>query len=385
MKVLHLASWFPCEQYPYNGDFIQRQLKALSLYREVTVIFVVKDDSMPSGACRVVKNSHHPNYQEWIAYYGSYKTGISFLDRYFSYKKYLKNFEKLIDEYIELMGKPNLLHVHVAMNAGLIAHSVFKKWKIPYVLTEHSTIYHMTAHENLWNRWFFWRNLNLQIIREARAIYPVSYNLGKQIQKLVPSCSFKVIDNVVDTSIFYYKPSFFVKPFRFIHVSSMNNAKNVEGILYALAKLDKSRSDWTCTMVGPASEELKALSYCLRIDHKITWTGEVTYAKVASYMQESHAHVLFSLYENQPCVILEALCCGLPVIVTNVGGVREVVNTSNGYVLVSINTETLCAVMKRIMAEYKIFDRQKISEEAKARFSYEAVGKKMEDEYEKVV
>jgi glycosyltransferase involved in cell wall biosynthesis len=39
---------------------------------------------------------------------------------------------------------------------------------------------------------------------------------------------------------------------------------------------------------------------------------------------------LNSLYENQPVVILEALCCGIPVISSEVGGISENINPENG-------------------------------------------------------
>jgi len=45
--------------------------------------------------------------------------------------------------------------------------------------------------------------------------------------------------------------------------------------------------------------------------------------KIASYLQSSNLFVLFSNYENLPCVILESFACGVPVISSNVGGISE--------------------------------------------------------------
>ena len=62
----------------------------------------------------------------------------------------------------------------------------------------------------------------------------------------------------------------------------------------------------------------------------IQFTGMLPYEEVARLMRNSDAFVLFSLYENMPCVVLEALCCGLPVITSDVGGLKEVINQENG-------------------------------------------------------
>ena len=43
MKVLWLCSWYPHSTDPYDGDFIERQAKALSLHMQVDVIHVVQN------------------------------------------------------------------------------------------------------------------------------------------------------------------------------------------------------------------------------------------------------------------------------------------------------------------------------------------------------
>ena len=58
--------------------------------------------------------------------------------------------------------------------------------------------------------------------------------------------------------------------------------------------------------------------------------GLATVAATPNEMQQAHSFVLNSNIENAPCVISEALCCGLPVIATRVGGVPEMVDKFNG-------------------------------------------------------
>ena len=58
--------------------------------------------------------------------------------------------------------------------------------------------------------------------------------------------------------------------------------------------------------------------------------GEKSLEEVASLMGESHAFLLFSHYENLPCVILEAFSCGIPVVSSDTGGIREHLDPSRG-------------------------------------------------------
>lgn len=384
-NVLHLTSWYPYEKDPYNGDFIQRQLIALSAIMPVTVIYLVKDRNLNKNDLKISIKNKTSNLEERIAFYGSVQTGISVIDQYFSYRRYKYLLKQLVRDYIREKGKPDLIHVHIVLYAGIVAMELCKELNIPYVVTEHSSVYQRTATENLWNRFFYFRWISFRVLQKTEALFTVSDHLAKQIRALVKVKKTTVITNTVDTGIFYYQQHEFTSPFRFIHVSGMTNAKNIEGILHAFAKLKGKRTDWKCKMVGPATESLFILAKKLDIDSFIEWEGEVTYTQVASFMQQSHAHVLFSRYENQPCVNLEAFCCGLPVIASRVGGIDEVVNDTNGILVEPMHEDALVGAMEKMIDVYSSFDRQAISKDAVNKYSYEVIGKLIADNYKEIV
>ena len=128
-------------------------------------------------------------------------------------------------------------------------------------------------------------------------------------------------------------------------------------------------------MVGTAPPYLKDKAIRLGLSNFIIWTGEITHEQVAKEMTKSSALVMFSTYENQPCVILEALCCGLPVISTDVGGISEVITADNGMLVISKNESQLLLVMIDMMENYKSYDRIQISETAKEKYNYKTIGK----------
>jgi glycosyltransferase involved in cell wall biosynthesis len=99
----------------------------------------------------------------------------------------------------------------------------------------------------------------------------------------------------------------------------------------------------------------------------------------------ANALVMFSNYENMPCVILEALCSGLPIVSSNVGGIAEIINTSNGYLIPAKNEEELYDAMIKMVKNYHQFNPVKISEEASKLSCYKTVGREIADVYDKIV
>jgi glycosyltransferase involved in cell wall biosynthesis len=85
---------------------------------------------------------------------------------------------------------------------------------------------------------------------------------------------------------------------------------------------------------------------------------------------------MFSRFENLPCVVLEALCCGLPVISSRVGGIEEVINSANGILVPPNDVQGLKASMKKMIDMYPQFDREAIAKDAYSKFNYNTVAQK---------
>ena len=379
-KILWLPSWYPNKTSLFDGDFIQRHAMAAALYHPIHVIFVVKDPTSYGSRKTRIEHSIIGNLHETIAYIQPRKTGIGALDRFISFMTYLQVSRKLIAEYIQRQGLPELVHVHVALRAGLNAIQIKRKFKIPFVITEHWTGYNKKAQDNVYKRSWFFRIGIRQVLQNAGMLLPVSDHLGKLIADKFSTIPYKVIANAVNTN--YYK---FSKPmeveFTFVHVSGMNYQKNCEGILRSFSKLLLVKKNIELIMVGPGGSELKTLANDLGISENVCWTGIISYTEVAAALQKASCMVMFSRYENLPCVILEALCCGLPVISSRVGGIPEVVNAVNGILVEAENEDELVWAMEQMINNYTVFNRRQIADNAAKRFSYEVIGRSISDTY----
>jgi glycosyltransferase involved in cell wall biosynthesis len=100
----------------------------------------------------------------------------------------------------------------------------------------------------------------------------------------------------------------------------------VDVLFKALGQLD-AQYHWTLTVAGDGAERdaLTRLAHVLGIQDRVTFVGVVPPAKMPSLMEEHHAMVLPSRHEGRPNIILEAMAAGLPVIATDISGVRELV------------------------------------------------------------
>jgi glycosyltransferase involved in cell wall biosynthesis len=123
----------------------------------------------------------------------------------------------------------------------------------------------------------------------------------------------------------------------------------------------------------------------LQLNNHINFIGEVPHNKVANYLQQANAFVLFSNHENFPCVLVEALCCGLPVVSSVVGGVADAITKENGMLVNAEDEEALTNAMMNVMTEYKNYDRAAIAANAKRLYDNEVIAQQFIDLYENVL
>lgn len=384
MKVLWLASWYPNQISPYEGDFIQRHARAVTAFSKVTVVYLSQAGETVNIYDTQFTEQEKDNVVEKIIFFTFKKTGVKWFDKIKYNIIYYKTYKKLIAQYIKTNGLPDIVHVHVPMKAGMIARWMKRRWRIPYIVSEQSSLYNRFSPGNFHQRSFMYRYNVKRVFNKADAVTNVSAVVGEKLRILFGLFEVKVIHNTVNTLLFNYQKHTPHK-FRFIHVSTLTHQKNVEGILNAVKGLSKLRQDFELVIVGPIGSELIKMMATLNVTSLVSYTGEISYPEVASQMQNASAFVLFSRHENFPCVIVEALCCGLPCITSNVGGVREAVNNDNGIIVKSESEVQLIEAMAKMMNEYQRFDRLRIAEEAQEKFSYSTIGKQFYDLYREIL
>jgi glycosyltransferase involved in cell wall biosynthesis len=381
-RVLWLSSWYPNAADPFTGDFIKRQAEALSLIQPLKIVFAGKYPNVPEKQA-VSTTEVFPDLQEYILYYPSGSKN-NFVSRARSLITYFKKHSDFIRQLHLNNELPDIVHVQVAFKAGLIALYLKWKYKIPYVLTEHWSGYYQQAKDSLFRRSFFEKYLTRLILKHAAVLVTVSEALGDQIQQYWLDIPYRKIPNVVNTRLFYQQET---KPgrFRFIHISTLQYPKNPEGILRVFIALLQGGMDSELVFVGPSNPGLEKMILESGLPpNTIRCTGEVSYEHVGLELRNASALILFSFYENMPCVILESLCSGIPVIASRVGGIPEVIGNENGILVQAGDEKELLEAMRTMIHKARFYDQDKFSEQAITLFSYDVVAKQILEVYESV-
>ncbi|MBE3569908.1 MAG: glycosyltransferase family 4 protein [Bacillales bacterium] len=130
--------------------------------------------------------------------------------------------------------------------------------------------------------------------------------------------------------------------------------KGVHHLISALSQLKESRNDWVCWIVGDGDKksELRVQSKALGLEEDIYFFGNRE--DIPSLLSHSDIFVLPSLLENQPLSVIEAQLAGKPVIVSDVGGLPEIVEHGvTGIVSPAGDTEALCNNLNVLLDDKK--------------------------------
>jgi glycosyltransferase involved in cell wall biosynthesis len=98
----------------------------------------------------------------------------------------------------------------------------------------------------------------------------------------------------------------------------------------AIVKTQCPAVEFTCIGEGPLGEELRARAAREDLAGVVRFVARATPSEIADWMGAADITCLASYTEGCPNAIVESLACGRAVVATNVGGIPELVNTSNG-------------------------------------------------------
>ena len=117
-------------------------------------------------------------------------------------------------------------------------------------------------------------------------------------------------------------------------VGALKKLKNQRCLIGAFAGLSKAYHNLRLMLVGegPLRADLENFATGEGIREKVIFTGEV--AQTASLYRTMDIFVLPSLCENAPNVLLEAMASGLPIVASDVGDVRHMLEAGKGGIIV---------------------------------------------------
>ena len=154
--------------------------------------------------------------------------------------------------------------------------------------------------------------------------------------------------------------------YKFVTVARLREQKGIERLIHAVGLLSVPFKYYIIGEGGKRNE-LQKLIDDLQLNDKVILAGQKN--NPFSGMEDADLFLMGSYYEGFPNVLLEAGAHGIPVVAFNVpGGIAEIITTNENGLLVAENDiiAFAAAINKAITAG---FDRNKIIETTKNRFS----------------
>jgi glycosyltransferase involved in cell wall biosynthesis len=128
--------------------------------------------------------------------------------------------------------------------------------------------------------------------------------------------------------------------------------KNVRLLLDAMAIVRERHAAAHLVIVGdgPEAQALKQAAAVMEISDAVTFAGYVAHSDTPEFYRAADVFALSSDFDNSPNVVLEAMACGLPIVTTDVGGVRDFVSDRTGGLVVPPNdAPALAAALEKYL------------------------------------
>lgn len=285
----------------------------------------------------------------------------------------------LFKRVVKKEGMPDVVYGHYLRYCSR-ALAIKRKYGIPAVGLEH------------WSE-MCKANIREDLKRQATETYPyldkqlvVSDALRESIRRSIG----------VDTTVVYntYGKEFSYKEHvkkdnivRFVLTGNLLPIKGFDLVIRALGESASMPDNLLFTIIGDGTEKekLQGMIEAYKLSDKVRLVGRKTRDYIVNALQEADVYILSSHSETFGVAPVEALACGVPVIATDCGGSRSYMNEFNG-LLIPVNDVNAMSEAISYMAEhYTEYDRKRIAEDCKQRFSAESIARQLEVIFEEVI
>jgi len=278
---------------------------------------------------------------------------------------------KLFARYVEAHGKPDFVEAHGALNGGVAAWAIGRRWGVPYMLTEHSTAF---AQGRL--RWWE-RDLVRRVIAGAQHCLAVSPQLAELLSQQYVGSRWRYLPNPLGAAFVEHADALQrdpAAPFVFVCVARLSPEKGHAGLIEAFAAAFAGELAVRLRLIGdgPMRSELQRLCAAQGVAGQVEFLGVLASEQVRGELAAADAFVLASDVETFGVAVIEALACGCPAIVTASGGPEHLVDGENGIVIPPHDAAALRDALLRMRREADRYDRAAIRASALRLYGPEA-------------
>ena len=294
------------------------------------------------------------------------------------------------------IGDFDIIHIHEHRTPlAVITHHYAKKYGVPYILQPRGSVPTLSKSKQ---KKLFDTLFGRSIVKDASKIIASSKIESDQYWGVFPELNNEKvvrIPNGIDLGTYQNLPQKgeFRKKYSInadekiiLFLSRIHERKGADILVEAFSKLKSEFENVKLVIAGPDEgylDKLKLIVSKLDIEGEVIFPGPLYEKDKLEAYVDADVFVLPSKdrYESFGNVVLEALACGTPVVVTNVCGVSEWIDDDVGYVVECNRTQLYNALYKMLTDDGK----EHMSEYAKKfarEFSWNDIIEKYEREYQ---
>jgi glycosyltransferase involved in cell wall biosynthesis len=148
-----------------------------------------------------------------------------------------------------------------------------------------------------------------------------------------------------------------------LYVGNLKKEKGVIELLKGFAAISEKHPTLKLLYAGPDNlrSEISSQAQYLAISDKVVLLGSVDHSQLPKLISQARVLALPSYNEGVPNVVLEAMACGIPVLVSNVGGIPEVVDEKICGKIISAKSDLAVASGLAYILS-KTWDKEKIQQ-----------------------
>lgn len=385
LKILFIPRWYPNRVDMLKGIFVKRYVHAVALKHCAAVLFVNADPAMKD---KIYESEF--KIEEGIdtvrVYYNNSLPNIPFFSSVIKFYRYIRSCRMGIKIMNRKFGVPDISHIHVLARTFFPAYFYKFFYNVPYIITEHWSGY---LPENGSYKGFLKKMLTRLAVRNAAAVTTVSESLKNAMRFHGLKNEYTVVPNVVDVNMFYPAPQKITggKLFLLTVADLDDRAKNISGTIRGIKKLSQIRNDFEYHIIGDGIDRRVLENLAVEnelLNEFVFFHGAKKSSEVAEMMRKADLFLLFSNYDNMPCVMTEALASGVPVIGSAIHGMKEHIKEGLGILVPHGNEGALLDAIQSAIKNINSFDKNYLRQYAKDNFSYETAGNFFDAIYKKI-
>jgi glycosyltransferase involved in cell wall biosynthesis len=241
--------------------------------------------------------------------------------------------------------QPDLIATH-SSKTGILGRIACKISKTPCTFTAHGWSFSETVPEPSRSIYQFIEKLveplSDRIICVSHSDHSLGIKVGMQRDRLLT-----IHNGMKDIPNLRANPSQ-SNPVKIAMVARFARQKDHHSLIEAFQHLDGA--ELILLGDGPLTPEIQALVNQLKLSEKVKFLG--FRKNVEEILAQVQIFALISHWEGLPCTIIEAMRSGLPVIASDVGGVREIIEDNRtGYLIPHGNKEILTQKLRELVAD----------------------------------